>query len=166
MSFVSLGRFIPRYFILFDEMVNVIVSLISVSDLLLFVYRKARDFCVLILYPAPSPNSLISSSSFLVGSLGFSMYNIRASLVAQRLKRLPEMQETKVRSLGWEDPLEKEMATHSSTLAWKIPWTEESGRLQSTGSEKVGHDWVTLQTVRVFSSFPMRIPFVFSDSHG
>ena len=72
---------------------------------------------LLILYPAPLPNSLISSSSFLVVSLEFSMYNIRASLVAQRLKRLPAMQETRVRSLGWEDPLEKEMATHSSTLA-------------------------------------------------
>ena len=53
------------------------------------------------------------------------------------------MQETGVRSLGWEDPLEKEMATHSSTLAWKIPWTEESGGLQSTGSQRVGHDGVT-----------------------
>ena len=53
------------------------------------------------------------------------------------------MQETRVRSLGWEDPLEKAMAPHSSTLAWKIPWTEESGRLQSTWSQRVGHDWVT-----------------------
>ena len=52
-----------------------------------------------------------------------------ASLVAQRLKHLPGMQETQVRSLGWEDPLEKEMATHSSTLAWRIPWREEAGRL-------------------------------------
>ena len=51
--------------------------------------------------------------------------------------------EVKVRSLGWEDPLEKEMATHSSTLAWKIPWTEEPGRLQSMGLQRVGHDWVT-----------------------
>ena len=50
------------------------------------------------------------------------------------------MQETRVRSLGWEDPLEEEMATHSSILAWKIPWTEEPGRLQSTGSQRVGHD--------------------------
>ena len=58
-----------------------------------------------------------------------------ASLVVQRLKRLPAMQETRVRSLGWEDPLEKEMATHSSTLAWRIPWTEEPGGLQSTGSQ-------------------------------
>ena len=56
------------------------------------------------------------------------------------VKRLPAMQETRVRSLGWEDTLEKEMATHSSTLAWKIPWTEEPGRLQSMGSQRVGHD--------------------------
>ena len=63
-----------------------------------------------------------------------------ASLVAQRLKRLPAMQETYVRSLGWEDPLEKEMATHSNILAWRIPWTEEPGGLQSRGSQRVGHD--------------------------
>ena len=63
-----------------------------------------------------------------------------ASLVAQRLKCLPGMQETLVRSLGWEDPLEKEMATHSRTLAWKIPWTEDHGRLQSMGSQRVEHD--------------------------
>ena len=64
----------------------------------------------------------------------------RASLVAQRLKRPPAMRETWVRSLGWEDPLEKEMATHSSTIAWEIPWTEEPGGLQSTGSQRVGHN--------------------------
>ena len=62
-----------------------------------------------------------------------------ASLVAQRVKCLPAMKETWVRSLGQEDPLEKEMATHSSTLAWKIPWTEKPGRLQSMGSQIVGH---------------------------
>ena len=55
------------------------------------------------------------------------------------------MQETWVRFLGQEDPLEKEMATHSSILAWRIPWTEEPGRLQSTGSQRVGHDWETSQ---------------------
>ena len=60
--------------------------------------------------------------------------------MAQRVKRLSAMQETWVRSLGREDPLEKEMATHSSTLAWKVPWTEEPGRLQSMGSQRVGHD--------------------------
>ena len=63
-----------------------------------------------------------------------------ASLVAQRVKHLPAMQETWVQSLGQEDPLEKEMATHSSTLAWRIPWTEEPGGLQSTGSQRVRHD--------------------------
>ena len=63
-----------------------------------------------------------------------------ASLVAQRLKRLPGMRETRVQSLGREDPLEKEMATHSSTLAWRIPWKEKPGRLQSMGSQRVGHD--------------------------
>ena len=63
-----------------------------------------------------------------------------ASLVAQRLKHLPPMRDTRVQSLGREDPLEKEMATHSSILAWRIPWTEEPGRLQSTGPQRVGHD--------------------------
>ena len=62
------------------------------------------------------------------------------SLVAQMVKRLPTMRETWVGSLGREDPLEKAMATHSSTLAWKIPWTEEPGRLQSMGSQRVGHN--------------------------
>ena len=56
------------------------------------------------------------------------------------VKPLSTMHETWVRSLGWEDPLEKEMAIHSRTIAWKIPWTEESGRLQSMGLQRVGHD--------------------------
>ena len=60
--------------------------------------------------------------------------------MAQGVKRLPAMQETWVRSLGQEDPLEKEMATYSSTLAWKIPWTEKPARLQSMGSQREGHD--------------------------
>ena len=63
-----------------------------------------------------------------------------ASLVAQMVKNLPAMEETWVRSLGWEDPLEEGMATHSSNLAWKIPWMEEPGRLQSMGSQRVKHD--------------------------
>ena len=62
------------------------------------------------------------------------------SLVAQTVKRLPTVQETRVQSLGQEDPLEKEMATHSSIVAWKIPWTEEPGRLQSVGSQGVAHN--------------------------
>ena len=56
------------------------------------------------------------------------------------VKRLSTMQETRVQSLGWEDPLEKEMAIHFSTIPWKIPWTEEPGRLQSMGLQRVGHD--------------------------
>ena len=66
-----------------------------------------------------------------------------ASLVAQRVKCLPAMWETWVQSQDRDDPLEKEMATHSSTLAWKIPWTKEPGRLQSKGSQRVRHDWAT-----------------------
>ena len=62
------------------------------------------------------------------------------SLVAQTVKHLSTMWETWVRALSWEDPLEKEMAIHSSTIAWKIPWTEEPGGVQSMGSQIVGHD--------------------------
>ena len=68
---------------------------------------------------------------------------IGTSLMAQLVKCLPAMQEMWVWSLGQEDPLEKEIATHSSTLAWKIPWMEEPGRLQSIGLQRVGHDWAT-----------------------
>ena len=63
--------------------------------------------------------------------------------MAQTVKHLPTMRETRVQSLGREDPLEKEMATHSNTLVWKIPWTEKPGRLQSMGSQGVGHDSAT-----------------------
>ena len=66
--------------------------------------------------------------------------SVNTSLVAQTVKRLSIMRETWVRSLGWEDPLEKEMASHSRTIAWKMPWMEEPGRLQSMGLQRVGHD--------------------------
>jgi len=62
------------------------------------------------------------------------------------VKCLSRMWETRVWALGWEDPLEKEMAIHSSTIAWKIPWTEERGRLQSMGSQRVGHNWAIKYT--------------------
>ena len=68
------------------------------------------------------------------------MSKLRVFLVAQTVKCLPTMWETRFQSLSWEDLLEKEMATHSSILAWKIPWTEEPGRLQFMGSQRVGHD--------------------------
>ena len=67
-------------------------------------------------------------------------YMLRTSLVAQTVKRLSTMRETWDRALGWEDPLEKEMAIHSNNLAWKIPWTKEPGGLQSMRSQRVGHD--------------------------
>ena len=70
--------------------------------------------------------------------------HIWISLVAQTVKCLPAMQETWVQFLGWEDPLEEEVATHSYTRAWKIPWTMEPGRLQSMGSQRVRHNWATL----------------------
>ena len=82
----------------------------------------------------------------------FTNPNFWASLVAQMVKRLPAMRETQVRSLGREDPLEKEMAIDSSTLAWKIPWMEEPDRLQSMGSQRVGHDWATSLSLFTFSS--------------
>ena len=68
------------------------------------------------------------------------IFSLWASLVAQMVNNLPAMQETWVRSLSCENPLEKRMATHSSILAWRIPWSEEPGGLQSTGSQRVGHD--------------------------
>ena len=86
--------------------------------------------------------SRIYKSLMIVPTLG-------ASLVAQMVKNLPAMQETWVQTLGREDPLEKEMATYSSILPWRIPWTEEPGRLQSMGSQRVGHNWVTNTHSRV-----------------
>ena len=73
-----------------------------------------------------------------------------ASFIAQLLKNLPAMQETWVQFLGRKDPLKKEMATHSSTLAWKIPWPEEPGRLQFMWSQRVGHNWVTSLSLSQF----------------
>ena len=84
------------------------------------------------------------------GQFGRVSCSTRASVVAQTVKNLPAMHETQVRCLGWKDPLEKEMATHSSTLAWRIPRTEEPGRLQSMRLQRVGHDWVTLKTFFFF----------------
>ena len=93
-----------------------------------------------------------------------SFNNERASLIAQLVNHLPAVQETWVRFLGQEDPLEKEMATHSSILAWRIPWTEEPDRLQSMGSQESGTtwqlnqpqrvSWVNIETVQGSFSFP------------
>ena len=89
--------------------------------------------------------------------------------LAQRLKCLPAMRETWIQSLGREDPLEKEMATHSSILAWRIPWMEEPGGLQSMGSQRVGHDWVTSLSLSIsppvwhFSSVALSFSFFLHD---
>ena len=95
-------------------------------------------------YPISFPGSSAGKESAkmqetLVRFLGWALQYSCASLVAQTVKN-PAMQEAWVRSLGWEDPLEKEMATLSSILAWRIPWTQEPGRLQSMGSQRVRHD--------------------------
>ena len=77
-----------------------------------------------------------------LGDLSVTLYHKSsyATLVAQKVKNLSSILKTQIQSLDWEDPLEKEMATHSSILAWRIPWTEEPGGLQSTGSQSVGPD--------------------------
>ena len=90
--------------------------------------------------PGDLPDPGIESATLVSPALAGSFFTTGASLVAQRLKRLPAMPETWVRSLGQEDPLEKEMATHSSILAWRTPWIEEPGGLQPTGSQRIGHD--------------------------
>ena len=95
-------------------------------------------------------------SSHTVAAVIHSLNGIWTSLVAQRVKHLPTMQETRVRFLGGEDPLEKEMATHSSTLAWKIPWTEEPGGLQSMGLQRVRHDWASFPSI---SKWKIRMVF-------
>ena len=74
----------------------------------------------------------------------FPIFSYRSTFVAKMLKNLPAIQEIQVQSLGWEDPLEKGMTTHSSILVWKIPWTEEPGELQSMGLQRVRHNWVTI----------------------
>ena len=81
---------------------------------------------------------------------GFYLRILSQLLVAQLVKNLPTMQKTQFLSLGWEDPLEKGLAAHSNILAWKIPWTEEPGRLQSLGLQKVGHDSTALLSLFTF----------------
>ena len=109
----------------------------------LFITFLAVDCSRLLLYFAWSSTFwdqpfLLETLVHLVGK----WFLERASLVSQMVKNLPAMQETWIWSLGWEDPLEKGMDTHSSILAWRIPWTGEAGGLQFMGSQRVGHVWV------------------------
>ena len=97
----------------------------------------------LVIHKKALPSSFFpaySANGSLLRKLYFLLCLLESSLVAQTVKRLPAMRDAQVRSLDREDPLEKEMATHSSILAWKIPWTGEPGRLQSMGPQRVGHD--------------------------
>ena len=89
---------------------------------------------------AGDPSSIPKSGRSLGEGIGYPLQYFWASVVAQMVKNLPAMQKTCVRSLGWKDPLEEGMATHSNTFAWKIPWTEDPGGLQSMGLERVRHD--------------------------
>ena len=124
------------------------------------------SFCHrLLLLPSIFSSIMVFSSEHLIASGGQTIrtsFSINPSngyseliSLAQRLKCLPAMRETWVRSLGREDPLEKEMATHSSILAWRIPWMEEPGGLQSMGSQRVGHDWVTSLSLSLSLSPPV-----------
>ena len=89
---------------------------------------------------AGNPGLIPGFGRFPGEAIGYPLQYSWASLVAQLVKNLPAMWETWVQPLGWEDSLEEVMAPHSSTLTWKIPWTEEPGGLQSMGSLRVGHD--------------------------
>ena len=90
--------------------------------------------------PSPACSIMERKISNNMWSIILSLSSIGASLVAQMVRNLPEMQKTQVQSLKGENPLGKRMATHSSILAWRIPWTEEPGTLQSIGLQRVGHD--------------------------
>ena len=118
-SFVSLGRYTPRYFILFVAMVNGVISLISFSVFSLLVYRNARDFCVLILYPATLLYSLISYSNFLVESLGFSMQRIMSS--------------TNIKSFTSSFPIWISFTSFSALIAVFLHWWKKSKRTQTDG---------------------------------
>ena len=94
----------------------------------------------------------------------FDCIDLWASLVAQMVKNLPAMQETWVQSLGWEDTLEKAMATHSSILAWRIPWTELLGELQSAQSQRLGHNWVTNINTKSLSNLCLTMPLLWDSA--
>ena len=120
---------------------NFLEAISSLSHSLVFLYFFAliieEGFLI---SPCYSLELCIQMDLSFLFSFAFPFSSIQFELVVQRLKHLPAIRETWVQSLGWEDPLEKEMATHSSILAWRISWMEELGGLQSTGSQRVRHD--------------------------
>ena len=112
---------------------NHLPNTLKIPFLLVYAFHHFLDWSI----PAPPFPALGLLPTYLAGW---------ESLVAQMVKNLPAIQETQVRSLGWVDTLEEEMATHSIILACRIPWTEEPGGLQSMGSQRVRHDWLTNTT--------------------
>ena len=143
-SFVSLGRFISRYFILFVAMVNGIDSLISPSDFSLLVYRNASDFCVLTLYPATLVNSLISSSNFLTVSLGFSLYSITSSANSESstTSLSPAHQRKKKTKLSTNITLYKAYTNH-----WTKLWRTETKRKKEFNLEAYK---ISFQVMKMF----------------
>ena len=127
----------------------------TVNYFMLLLITAISQFCERLRLPDvtdhPSKSILFLERVLFLSLLEFPIFNyycyipllFRASLVVQSVKNLPAMQETQVQSLGREDPLEKGMATHSSVIAWRIPWTEEPGRLPSVGLHRVGHNLAT-----------------------
>ena len=134
-----------------------------ILNLLIWRYFRGPPLLLHLLY-LPNSNTIINKAFALPPDLKVqhpSNIWYQTSLVTQMVKRLPTMQETQVQSLGWEGPLEKQMATHSSTIVWKIPWMEEPGRLQSMGLRRVGHDWATSLSL-LFSRTRVEITNIFT----
>ena len=116
--------------------------------------RVLHKYVSLVAQLVKNPPDLIPGSGRSPGEgMGYLLEYSCAFLVAQMVKSLPAIQETWIRFLGWENPLEKGTATHSSFLAWRIPQTKEPGRLQSMESQRIGHDWATLAFKKEFSLF-------------
>ena len=117
------------------DMISIFFNALWLELSLRKFYMDLRRMCILLHLNWPY---ISINTSLLSGwSIHWCKWSFKVPLVAQMVKNMPEMQEIQVRSLGWEDPLEKEMATHYSNLAWRIPWTEEPGGLQSMGLQKV-----------------------------
>ena len=129
-----------------------VVGAISLQQLCL-----ENKFCWLCLWLLGTPVQFLGWEVRLEKGYSYPLRSSWASLVAQMVKNPPAMWETWVWSLGWEDPLEEDMAIHSSVLAWRIPWTEKLGGLQSTVLQRVGHDWVTKKKKDSNSSTDTRI---------
>ena len=147
MSDKELKEFCISYFFVFQQTTNCFsISFCFFRSLVhpsVALYQDG-EVCKEIIGQFPTPGMLIHSNRVKIWTLFLFKYspdnNFNYHGLAQRLKCLPTMRETQVQSLGWVDLLEKEMATHSSILAWRIPWTEEPFGLQSTGCQRVGHD--------------------------